>query len=80
MPPACGSACNRDAIGETARVTTFPTNRDRLVSRAWAERLSVASRPTPTGRRDTHLHAFPLPEDWGIDLYLKDESVHPTGS
>ena len=29
---------------------------------------------------DTHLLAFPLPFDWGIDLYLKDESVHPTGS
>jgi cysteine synthase A len=23
---------------------------------------------------------FPLPVSWGIDLYLKDESVHPTGS
>src|SRR5699024_3060252 len=23
---------------------------------------------------------FPLPEHWDIDLYLKDESVHPTGS
>ena len=29
---------------------------------------------------DTHLHAFSLPEAWGIDMYLKDESVHPTGS
>ncbi|HET7326746.1 MAG TPA: PLP-dependent cysteine synthase family protein [Nocardioidaceae bacterium] len=29
---------------------------------------------------DTHLHVFPLPEEWCIDLYLKDESVHPTGS
>lgn len=29
---------------------------------------------------DTHLHVFPLPAHWGIDLYLKDESVHPTGS
>ncbi|WP_193597176.1 PLP-dependent cysteine synthase family protein [Microbacterium sp. YJN-G] len=29
---------------------------------------------------DTHLHLFPLPVEWGIDLYLKDESVHPTGS
>ncbi|MGW9113038.1 PLP-dependent cysteine synthase family protein [Microbacterium sp. NPDC055683] len=29
---------------------------------------------------DTHLHVFPLPPEWGIDLYLKDESVHPTGS
>ncbi len=29
---------------------------------------------------DTHLHVYPLPPDWGVDLYLKDESVHPTGS
>ncbi len=29
---------------------------------------------------DTHLLRFPLPEHWGIDLYLKDESTHPTGS
>ncbi len=29
---------------------------------------------------DTHLHVFPLPEHWDVDLYLKDESVHPTGS
>ncbi|SNS86148.1 cysteine synthase A [Streptosporangium subroseum] len=29
---------------------------------------------------DTHLHVFPLPARWGVNLYLKDESVHPTGS
>jgi cysteine synthase A len=29
---------------------------------------------------DTHLLSVPLPEDWGVDLYLKDESTHPTGS
>ncbi|GAA3936613.1 PLP-dependent cysteine synthase family protein [Actinoplanes auranticolor] len=29
---------------------------------------------------DTHLLPFPLPRSWGIDLYLKDESSHPTGS
>jgi cysteine synthase len=29
---------------------------------------------------DTHLHVFTLPPIWGIQLYLKDESVHPTGS
>jgi cysteine synthase A len=29
---------------------------------------------------DTHLHVFPLPATWDVDLYLKDESVHPTGS
>ncbi|MCU1573433.1 MAG: cysteine synthase, partial [Micrococcaceae bacterium] len=29
---------------------------------------------------DTHLHAVPLPADWGIQLYLKDESTHGSGS
>lgn len=29
---------------------------------------------------DTHLFVLPLPEEWGIQLYLKDESTHPTGS
>ncbi len=29
---------------------------------------------------DTHLLRFPLPPGWGVDLYLKDESTHPTGS
>ncbi|MCY0929405.1 PLP-dependent cysteine synthase family protein [Streptomyces sp. H27-H1] len=29
---------------------------------------------------DTHLLTVPLPAEWGIDLYLKDESTHPTGS
>lgn len=29
---------------------------------------------------DTHLLRYPLPSHWGIDLYLKDESTHPTGS
>jgi cysteine synthase len=29
---------------------------------------------------DTHLLRYPLPDEWGIDLYLKDESTHPTGS
>ncbi len=29
---------------------------------------------------DTHLIRVPLPAPWGVELYLKDESVHPTGS
>jgi cysteine synthase A len=29
---------------------------------------------------DTHLLSIPLPREWGVDLYLKDESTHPTGS
>ena len=42
-------------------------------------RRSVASKPTPTARGYAPPY-FPLPPDWGIDLYLKDESTHPTGS
>ncbi|MEF2976685.1 PLP-dependent cysteine synthase family protein [Subtercola sp. YIM 133946] len=33
-----------------------------------------------TRSADTHLLRFPLPRAWGIDLYVKDESSHPTGS
>jgi cysteine synthase A len=29
---------------------------------------------------DTHLHVYPMPASSGVDLDLKDESVHPTGS
>lgn len=29
---------------------------------------------------DTHLLRFDLPADWGIEVYLKDESTHVTGS
>lgn len=29
---------------------------------------------------DTHLHLLPLLSGQGVDIYLKDESVHPTGS
>lgn len=29
---------------------------------------------------ETALRRFPLPTSWGVDLYVKDESAHPTGS
>lgn len=29
---------------------------------------------------DTHLYKIDLPEQWGVDLYVKDESCHRTGS
>ncbi|MGO4385460.1 PLP-dependent cysteine synthase family protein [Specibacter sp. RAF43] len=29
---------------------------------------------------DTHLHKVDLPRPWGVDLYVKDESSHRTGS
>lgn len=45
--------------------------------RKWAIGLlreeRLAAEPTPLIR-------YPLPAEWGIDLYLKDECVHPSGS
>jgi cysteine synthase A len=61
-------------------VTTFAKGRSRLVSREWANEAVRRIEADANRSADTHLHAFPVPEDWGIDLYLKDESVHPTGS
>jgi cysteine synthase len=48
--------------------------------RPWADEAVARLEADANRSADTHLHAFPLPVEWGIDLYLKDESVHPTGS
>ena len=57
-----------------------PLRRERLGSRAWADEAVTRLEADANRSADTHLHTFPLPSEWGIDLYLKDESVHPTGS
>jgi cysteine synthase A len=48
--------------------------------RAWAD--EAVRRINAEGNRsaDTHLYAVPLPAHWGVQLYLKDESTHRTGS
>jgi cysteine synthase len=61
-------------------VTTRVNGRGRLGSRDWASEAVRRIEADENRSADTHLHAFPLPVEWGIDLYLKDESVHPTGS
>ena len=61
-------------------MTTSAKSRERLGSRAWADEAVRRIEADANRSADTHLHAFPLPGDWGVDLYLKDESVHPTGS
>ena len=48
--------------------------------RAWVSEAVRRVEADANRSADTHLHRFPLPESWGIDVYLKDESVHPTGS
>ena len=59
---------------------TSPLGRERRGSRAWTDEAVRVIDADANRSADTHLHPFPLPEAWGIDLYLKDESVHPTGS
>jgi cysteine synthase len=61
-------------------VTISANGRRRLGSREWANEAVRRLDADANRSADTHLHAFPLPPQWGIDLYLKDESVHPTGS
>ena len=61
-------------------MTTSRNGRERLGSREWATRRSVASKPTPTARPTRICTPSRCRAEWGIDLYLKDESVHPTGS
>jgi len=49
-------------------------------SREWTDEAIRRLEADENRSADTHLHTFPLPAHWGTDLYLKDESVHPTGS
>src|ERR687894_1519938 len=58
------------------------TQHDRCddTAREWAREAIGLVEADANRSADTHLLPFPLPVSWGIDLYLKDESSHPTGS
>ena len=49
-------------------------------TRAWVSRAVAAIEADAQRSADTHLVRFPLPARLGVDLYLKDESTHVTGS
>lgn len=53
---------------------------ERVECRAWVDNAVRLVEADANRSADTHLHAFSLPGPPGVDLYLKDESVHPTGS
>jgi cysteine synthase A len=55
-------------------------DRCSAADRAWVTEAVAAVEADANRSADTHLLPFPLPREWGVDLYLKDESVHPTGS
>jgi cysteine synthase A len=49
-------------------------------TREWSNEAVRVIEADANRSADTHLLRYPLPPEWGIDLYLKDESTHPTGS
>ncbi len=55
-------------------------DRSRPGDRDWVSEAIAKVEADANRSADTHLMVFPLPAGWGIDLYLKDESTHPTGS
>lgn len=60
--------------------TTLDVDRSDTDYEAWLTEAIRAVDADAVRSADTHLLKFPLPIGWGIDLYLKDESTHPTGS
>ena len=55
-------------------------NTAHLQDRAWADEAVRRINAENNRSADTHLYSVPLPEHWGVQLYLKDESTHRTGS
>jgi cysteine synthase A len=55
-------------------------DRSDAAGRAWVDRAVALVEADALRSADTHLLVHPLPPEWGVDLYLKDESTHPTGS
>jgi cysteine synthase A len=59
---------------------TTEFDRGDETARTWARDAIGLVEADANRSADTHLLPFPLPAAWGIDLYLKDESSHLTGS
>jgi len=55
-------------------------DRRGLLTRSWVSEAIRKVDADANRSADTHLHVFPMPTGGRVDLYLKDESVHPTGS
>ena len=55
-------------------------DRSSRSAREWADEAIRRVEADANRSADTHLFPFPLPASWRVELYLKDESTHPTGS
>ncbi|WP_040838516.1 PLP-dependent cysteine synthase family protein [Nocardia brevicatena] len=53
---------------------------DHSTSRDWVDNAVRLIDADAQRSADTHLLRYPLPVEWNVQLYLKDESTHITGS
>ncbi|ASF11361.1 putative lyase [Nocardia brasiliensis NBRC 14402] len=53
---------------------------DRSTPRDWVDNAVRLIDADAQRSADTHLLRYPLPAEWNVQLYLKDESTHITGS
>jgi cysteine synthase len=67
-----------EAMSDVGR--TLEVDRRDAANRDWVSEAIRRVDADANRSADTHLHVFPMPPVLGVDLYLKDESVHPTGS
>lgn len=74
-----GSPVSTEPVAGTP-MPTVDGDRTDPAYRSWLKEAVRKVQADANRTADTHLLRFPLPEEWGIDLYLKDESTHPTGS
>lgn len=76
------SARSSHDFAEVVRPPAAMTVIDRYdeADRAWTHAAVRLIRAEAGRSGETSLLRIPLPADWGIELYLKDESTHPTGS
>ncbi len=64
----------------TSGESEIDINRADAEHRRWVVDAVARIKAEENRSSDTHLLSVPLPVEWGVDLYLKDESTHPTGS
>jgi cysteine synthase A len=64
----------------TTRVCQETVVCSRLLDRRWVDQAVRIIEADTNRSADTHLLRYPLPPHWNVELYLKDESTHPTGS
>ncbi|WP_391858362.1 PLP-dependent cysteine synthase family protein [Streptomyces silvisoli] len=69
-----------DAMTAPPESVELDVNRHDPAYRAWLREAVGKVQADANRSADTHLLSVPLPVEWGVDLYLKDESTHPTGS